>query len=176
MTSEVTSDLNSELSGPNNPCSSAFLASKCFFEPFDRRKKGRTKSTCRPACSYLAAGKNNRSARETFETSLQFEVRLIFSVDFLISLPHLLSHHSDSAERRSDELSSHFVVVAALGPTFGSECRRGWGFRRQTPGERCLLFGCKSKPNRRPPHGWMTGQKWLGKNLAHLWSKSASLM
>ena len=41
MASEVTSDLNSEISDLNNPCSSACLAPKCFFEPFDRRKEGR---------------------------------------------------------------------------------------------------------------------------------------
>ena len=46
VASEVTSDLKFELSGLNNPCSSAFLAPKCFFEPFVR-KKGRTKWTCR---------------------------------------------------------------------------------------------------------------------------------
>ena len=46
---QITSD---ELSGLNNPCSSAFLALLCFLEPFHRR----TKWTCRPACSYLAAG------------------------------------------------------------------------------------------------------------------------
>ena len=40
VATEVTSDLNSELSGPNNPCSSASLGAKCFFEPF-KRKKGR---------------------------------------------------------------------------------------------------------------------------------------
>ena len=34
MASEVTSDLNSELSGPNNLSSSAFLAPICFLEPF----------------------------------------------------------------------------------------------------------------------------------------------
>ena len=60
MTSEVTSDLNFELSGLNNLCTSAFLAPKCFFEPF-KRKEGRkeerkkAKSTCRSACSFLAA-------------------------------------------------------------------------------------------------------------------------
>ena len=41
MASEVTSDLNSELSGLNNLCSSAFLAPKCFFEPFQRKEEGR---------------------------------------------------------------------------------------------------------------------------------------
>ena len=39
VASEVTSDLNSELSGLNNLCSSAFLAPKCFYEPFKRKKK-----------------------------------------------------------------------------------------------------------------------------------------
>ena len=39
MASEVTSDLNSEISGLNNLCSSAFLAPKCFFEPFDRKEE-----------------------------------------------------------------------------------------------------------------------------------------
>ena len=44
MTSEVATDLKFEISGLNNPCSSAFLAPKCFFEPFVRkegRKEGR---------------------------------------------------------------------------------------------------------------------------------------
>ena len=50
---QMTSD---ELSGLNNQCSNAFLAPKGFLEPFVR-KEGRTKWTCRPACSYLAAGK-----------------------------------------------------------------------------------------------------------------------
>ena len=42
MASEVTSDLSSEISGLNNPCSSAFLAPKCSLEPFLRkgRKEG----------------------------------------------------------------------------------------------------------------------------------------
>ena len=35
---QITSD---ELSGLNNPCSSAFLALICFLEPFHRRKEGR---------------------------------------------------------------------------------------------------------------------------------------
>ena len=33
-------DLKFEHCGFNNPCSSAFLASKCFFEPFVRKKEG----------------------------------------------------------------------------------------------------------------------------------------
>ena len=41
MASEVTSDFNSEISGLNNPCSSAFLAPLCFLEPFFRKKEGR---------------------------------------------------------------------------------------------------------------------------------------
>ena len=44
MASEVTSDLNSELSGPNNLSSSTSLGPRCFFEPFQRkeeRKEGR---------------------------------------------------------------------------------------------------------------------------------------
>ena len=41
MASEVTSDLNSELSGLNNLCSSAFLAPKCFHEPFKRKEEER---------------------------------------------------------------------------------------------------------------------------------------
>ena len=41
MASEVTSDLNSELSGLNNLCSSAFLAPKCFFQPFKRKEEER---------------------------------------------------------------------------------------------------------------------------------------
>ena len=62
MTSEVTSDLISEISGLYDPCNSAFLAPKCFLEPF-KRKEGRkeerkkAKSTCRSACSFLAADK-----------------------------------------------------------------------------------------------------------------------
>ena len=36
MASEVTFDLNSKLSGPNNPGSSASLAPKCFSEPFQK--------------------------------------------------------------------------------------------------------------------------------------------
>ena len=39
MASEVTSDLNSEFSGPNNLCSSASLGPKCFFEPFQRKEE-----------------------------------------------------------------------------------------------------------------------------------------
>ena len=56
----MASNDSDDLSGLNSPCSSAFLAPKCFFEPF-LRKEGRkeAKSTCRPACSYLAAGKND---------------------------------------------------------------------------------------------------------------------
>ena len=41
MASEVTSDHNSEIIGLNNPCSSAFLAPKCFFQPFKRKEEGR---------------------------------------------------------------------------------------------------------------------------------------
>ena len=40
MASEVTSDLNSEISDLNNPCFSAFLAPRCFFEPFHRKEEG----------------------------------------------------------------------------------------------------------------------------------------
>ena len=64
MTSEVTSDLISEISGLYDPCNSAFLAPKCFLEPF-KRKEGRkeerkkAKSTCRSACSFLAADEKN---------------------------------------------------------------------------------------------------------------------
>ena len=39
MASEVIFDLGNELSDPNNPCSSAFLAPKCFYEPFQRKKE-----------------------------------------------------------------------------------------------------------------------------------------
>ena len=39
VASEVTSDLNSEFSGPNNLCSSASLGPKCFFEPFQRKEE-----------------------------------------------------------------------------------------------------------------------------------------
>ena len=55
-----TSDLKFDHCGFNNPCYSAFLAPKCFLEPF-KRKEGRkeerkkAKSTCRSACSFLAA-------------------------------------------------------------------------------------------------------------------------
>ena len=41
VASQVTSDLNSEISGLNNLCSSAFMAPKCFFEPFQRKEEGR---------------------------------------------------------------------------------------------------------------------------------------
>ena len=63
VASEVTPDLKIELSDLNNPCTSAFLATKCFFEHFQRKK---TKWTCRSACSYLAAD-NNRSTNEERE-------------------------------------------------------------------------------------------------------------
>ena len=36
-----TSDLKFDHCGFNNPCYSAFLAPKCFFEPFLRKKEGR---------------------------------------------------------------------------------------------------------------------------------------
>ena len=39
MASEVTSDLISEISGLYDPCNSAFLAPKCFLEPFKRKKE-----------------------------------------------------------------------------------------------------------------------------------------
>ena len=38
VASEVTLDLKIELSGLNNSCTSAFLATKCFFEPFQRKE------------------------------------------------------------------------------------------------------------------------------------------
>ena len=56
MASEITFELDFELSGLNNLCSSASLASILLEKPFIPRR--RTKWTCRSACSYLAADKN----------------------------------------------------------------------------------------------------------------------
>ena len=59
MTSEVTSDLNFELSGLNNPWSSAFLASKLLYWtnlPEERRRR-KPNIIPRAAYSYLVAAK-----------------------------------------------------------------------------------------------------------------------
>ena len=69
MASEVTFDLGNELRDFDYLYSSAYfilLSLKRLFSPgrkevrMEGRKEGRkeTKMTCRPACSYLAAGKN----------------------------------------------------------------------------------------------------------------------
>ena len=46
MASEVTFDLRNELKDLDNPCSSAFLVPKCFFEPFIPRKDKMDMYTC----------------------------------------------------------------------------------------------------------------------------------
>ena len=59
VASEVTFDLRNELRDLDYICSSAYMLSlslKRLFSP-PRRKEEETKMTCRPACSYLAAGK-----------------------------------------------------------------------------------------------------------------------
>ena len=82
----VTSDLKFGLSGLNKLCSSASLVfqglsgpkmhEKAFYSQEEgRRKEGRTKWTCRPAC--FAAGKNNverenRVEEDTNEVEVRF--------------------------------------------------------------------------------------------------------
>ena len=69
MTSEVTSDLKFELSGFNNPCSSAYLASDCLFSlnfVGRRRRKAKyhplTRSACRHSLVKIHSASDLKSA------------------------------------------------------------------------------------------------------------------
>ena len=63
MDSEVTFDARNKRRDLDYLCSSAYfilLSLKGLF-PQEKEKEEETKMTCRPACSYLAAGKNSGS-------------------------------------------------------------------------------------------------------------------
>ena len=67
----MASNDSDDLSGLNSPCSSAFLAPKCFLEPFLRKKEGRKEGQnglvdlrARTSPQVKMKGKNSISGRE----------------------------------------------------------------------------------------------------------------